>query len=401
MKKGWEVKILSEICDFQNGFAFKSNLFKESGLPILQISNIQDEIIETRKVVYFDPKDYENNLDKYKVVKGDLLIAMSGATTGKIGFNQTNQIFYLNQRVGKFEPKISLLKKYLFYFLSTRVEENLRISAGSAQPNLSTEQIKNFEVPLPSNVEQQRIVNILDDCFARIATAKANTEKNLQNARALFDSYLDSVFTKRGEGWEEKTLSEVCTIKPPKSEAREKVSATDNVSFLPMEDLGINQKFVTPTRMKTLTQVVGSYTYFSEGDVLLAKITPCFENGKLGIAANLENKIGFGSSEYIVFRADKSVIIKEWIYYLLSQQLFRDKGAQCMTGAVGHKRVSKEFIESYPIIIPPLEIQENIVRNFDMLLEETQRLESIYQRKLNALDALKKSLLHQAFSGEL
>jgi type I restriction enzyme S subunit len=107
-------------------------------------------------------------------------------------------------------------------------------------------------------------------------------------------------------GWQTtKTLADVCQIKPPKSEARDKVPANGLVSFLPMEDMGIDVKFVQATQTKPLSAVVGSYTYFAHGDVLLAKITPCFENGKLGIAAGLANGIGFGSSEYIVFRPDR------------------------------------------------------------------------------------------------
>ena len=90
-------------------------------------------------------------------------------------------------------------------------------------------------------------------------------------------------------GWEIKKLSEVCQIKPPKEEARQKLSNTDLVSFVPMSDLGIQSKTITLNENKLLSEVVGSYTYFADEDVLLAKITPCFENGKLGIARNLTN----------------------------------------------------------------------------------------------------------------
>ncbi len=154
-------------------------------------------------------------------------------------------------------------------------------------------------------------------------------------------------------GWQTKTLGEVCQIKPPKSEARNRIAADELVSFLPMEALGIDRKFVRANQEKSLSEVAGSYTYFADGDVLLAKITPCFENGKLGIAKGLTNGIGFGSSEYIVFRPDKT-LNKEWLYYYLSREVFRIEGAARMSGAVGHKRVAKEFIESYPIPIPPL-----------------------------------------------
>ncbi len=111
---------------------------------------------------------------------------------------------------------------------------------------------------------------------------------------------------KQGTGmkkeWQIKPLHEVCQIKPPKSEARDKISVNELVSFLPMENLGIDKKFVRATQTKPLSAVIGSYTYFADNDVLLAKITPCFENGKIGIAEGLVNGIGFGSIEYIVFR---------------------------------------------------------------------------------------------------
>jgi hypothetical protein len=118
-----------------------------------------------------------------------------------------------------------------------------------------------------------------------------------------------------------------------------------------MEDLDIDEKFVRATQAKPLSAVAGSYTFFADGDVLLAKITPCFENGKLGIADGLTNGIGFGSSEYIVFRPS-SALNKEYLYYYLSREIFRVEGAARMSGAVGHKRVAKEFIEGYPIPIP-------------------------------------------------
>ena len=154
-------------------------------------------------------------------------------------------------------------------------------------------------------------------------------------------------------GWQSLTLNKVCQIKPPKSEARDRLAAGGLVSFVPMEDLGIDEKFVRAGQTKPLSEVTGSYTYFADGDVLLAKITPCFENGKIGIAQGLTNGIGFGSSEYIVFRPDKA-LNKEWLYYYLSREGFRVEGAARMSGAVGHRRVSKEFIESYPIPVPPL-----------------------------------------------
>src|SRR6266481_2321403 len=198
-------------------------------------------------------------------------------------------------------------------------------------------------------------------------------------------------------GWPTKTLSEACEIKPPKSEARERLAANALVSFLPMEDMGINEKFVQATQKKPLSAVQGSYTYFADGDVLLAKITPCFENGKLGIAEELTNGIGFGSSEYIVFRPDKTVS-KEWLYYFLSRETFRVEGAARMSGAVGHKRVAKDFIESYPIPVPPLPEQQRIVGILEEAFEGIATATTNAEKNLQNAHALFESHLQALFT---
>ena len=178
-------------------------------------------------------------------------------------------------------------------------------------------------------------------------------------------------------GWLIRSLAQVCTIKPSKAEARARLSDGDPVSFAPMEDLGIGEKYMHPSRTRRLGEVVGSYTYFAEGDVLLAKITPCFENGKLGVARGLTNGVGFGSSEYIVLRP-ASTLDAEFLYYYLARPNFLEEGARTMTGAVGHKRVAKEFVESYPIPLPPLSEQRRIVAILD------EAFEAIATAKANA-----------------
>lgn len=198
-------------------------------------------------------------------------------------------------------------------------------------------------------------------------------------------------------GWQTKVLADVCQIRPPKAEARERLSCKELVSFVPMEDLGIGQKILAPTQTKPLEDVAGSYTYFADGDVLLAKITPCFENGKLGIADKLTNGIGFGSSEYIVFRPSPA-IDKEWLYYFLSRQSFRDEGAARMSGAVGHKRVSKEFIESYPIPVPPLPEQHRIVAILDEAFNGIATAKANAEKNLQNARALFESHLQSVFT---
>jgi len=394
VKKRWKSGKLGDICGFQNGFAFKSNLFRDSGYPILRISNIQGEEIETRRVVYFRPEDYKENLDKYRVVNGDLLIAMSGATTGKIGFNTTDQLYYLNQRVGKFEPNDGLLKRFLFYFLYTRVEENLRISAGAAQPNLSTEQIKDFHIPLPPLPEQQRIVGILDEAFESIATAKTNAEKNLKNARALFESHLQSVFNQRGEGWVEKRLEQVGTTQTgstPKTVERDNYG--DFIAFIKPADFntdgslnyendGLSAKGLSEARKVTADSVVMV--------CIGATIGKC---GYCDRDITTNQQINTLTPSYGVFH--------KFLYYQMLTENFQRRVLLSSSQAT-LPIINKSKWSALTVALPPnLEEQKRIAAKFDALCEETQRLESIYQRKLEALDELKKSLLHQAFAGEL
>jgi type I restriction enzyme S subunit len=196
--------------------------------------------------------------------------------------------------------------------------------------------------------------------------------------------------------WQAKALAEICQIKPPKGEARERLGAADLVSFVPMEDLGIGQKFVEPKAERKLGQVAGSYTYFADGDVLLAKITPCFENGKLGIARGLTNGIGFGSSEYFVFRPNDG-LSSEYLYYFLSQDSFRAKGERTMSGAVGHKRVSKEFIERCQIPLPPLSEQQRIVAILDEVLAGLATATANAENSLSKVRELFDSYLNLIF----
>lgn len=191
----WTEAKLDDVCGFQNGFAFKSDTFKPSGVPIIRISNIQDGRIDiNNRLVFCDPKDYSENLERYRIIEGDLLIAMSGATTGKLGFNTESTVFYLNQRVGKFEPRPNLNKRFLYHFLSTKIEENLRISAGAAQPNLSTEQIKRFDIPLPPIDEQAHIVDAIETLFEETQRLESVYQEKLTALDELKKSLLHSAF---------------------------------------------------------------------------------------------------------------------------------------------------------------------------------------------------------------
>lgn len=198
--------------------------------------------------------------------------------------------------------------------------------------------------------------------------------------------------------WECKRLSDLCEINPPKKEARVLLGGDDLVSFVPMEDLGILTKSFTAHKQMKLKQVVGSYTYFSENDVLLAKITPCFENGKIGIAGNLKNGVGFGSSEYIVCRS-LGKLLPEYLFYFLVRDQFRSDGKKVMTGAVGHKRVPKDFIKNQLIPYPKsISEQKRIVAILDKAFAAIDKAKENTEKNLQDAKELFESYLQGIFS---
>lgn len=197
-------------------------------------------------------------------------------------------------------------------------------------------------------------------------------------------------------GWEIKKLGEVCEIRPSKNETIKFLKDDDNVTFFPMEDLQILNYYIEPKQLKKLKEVSGSYTCFANGDVLLAKVTPCFENGKLGIANNLENGVGFGSSEYIVFRPS-NILLSEYLYYCLASPNFRENGKKHLLGACGLKRLSKDYVNEYEIPVPPLEEQKRIVKILDEKFTQLETIKAASQTNLQNAKDLFQSQLAKAF----
>jgi type I restriction enzyme S subunit len=194
-------------------------------------------------------------------------------------------------------------------------------------------------------------------------------------------------------------LREVCIFNPPKSEARDAINPSDLVSFMPMQDLGIESKNAETSSCKPLNEVIKGYTYFAENDVLIAKITPCFENGKMGIARNLVNGIGFGSSEYFVLRSTDSVL-SEYLYYFLRQEFVIENGRGIMTGAVGHRRVPGEYLENLEIPLPSLEKQREIVEKLDDAFAQLDLLEDNLAGQISGLAEITAEKLEQVFGGQ-
>ena len=194
--KNVEWKKLGDVCAFQNGFAFKSNLFRGEGSPIIRITNIQSNGIIVSNLVYFNKEDYSEDFDKYRLDLGDIVIAMSGATTGKIGYNNTDKIYYINQRVGKFIPNKKVLnKRFLYHYLLTQSNFFYVLAGGGAQPNLSSEKLKQITLPIPSLAEQERIVAILDRFDKLCNDISQGLPAEIEARKKQYEYYRDKLLT--------------------------------------------------------------------------------------------------------------------------------------------------------------------------------------------------------------
>ena len=298
---------------------------------------------------------------------------------------------WVNNHAHVLRPNRALLTdNWLIYYL---VHSDLSpFVSGLTVPKLNQGSLREIPVPFPPLLEQHRIVAILDQAFDGISTAKANAEKNLQNARALFESYLQSVFTVRGEGWVEKPLGNVFETAtgttPPKS------NGDYYGDFMPL---------VKPPELCD-APLDAAYDSLSEIGAAVARTLPeksilvsCIGNlGKIGM-----NTIPVAFNQQInSILPDETQAIPEFMFFQALAPIFKEQLESQASGTT-LPIVNKSKFNNVRIVLPPLSVQEAAVARLTCLREETQRLESLYQQKLTALDDLKKSLLHKAFSGAL
>ena len=209
-----EWKKLEEICKFQNGFAFPSNLFSSTGIPVIKINNISEGKVNFNNCKCFKSETLGINLEEYKIFPNDILITMTGAT--KIGYNYSENIGYLNQRVGKIIPFPEKIKdRFLFHLLSFFENKIYKLATGAGpRPNLSTEQIKSFKIPLPPLKKQEEIAAALD----KFTELTEELTEELTAREAQYEYYrnmlLSQEWIEREEGKEIewKALEEVCKI---------------------------------------------------------------------------------------------------------------------------------------------------------------------------------------------
>jgi len=394
MKAGWEKKKLADVLKIQNGYAFDSKKFNSSrGMPLVRIRSLK---LGVETETWFDgPYD-----EKYVVKAGDLLIGMDG----EFGcFEWRGNPSLLNQRVCRLQEfSGALIPKFLYYGVNDYLKAIEDVTGFTTVKHLSSKQVLDIDFPVPPLPEQHRIVAILDEAFDGIATAKANAEKNLQNARALFESHLQSVFTERGEEWEEEPLSELCDIKHGYAFEGEFFSSEGNYVLLTpgnfyekggYRDRGEKQKYY-------IGEIPHDYV-LNEGDLLVAMTEQAA--GLLGspILVPEADKFLHNQRLGLVTKKPGAAWTNEFFFHVFNLQTVR-KAIHASASGVKVRHTSPTKIGQVVVAFPTsMQEQQRLVTTLESLAEETQQLESLYQQKLTALDDLKKSLLHQAFTGQL
>lgn len=400
MKKGWEIKRLPNIAEYFIGLTYSPKDVSTKGIIVLRSSNIQNDELDLSDLVRVTC-----SVKKPLIVRnGDILMCSRNGSKRLLG--KTAMIGNLSEEMtfGTFMTVIrSELNPYLsWFFRSEAFRDQIGVGENTMINQITKYMLDTIRVPVPPLPEQQRIVGILDKAFAGLAVAVANAEKNLQNARALFESHLQSVFTQRGEGWEEKPFSELCDIKHGYAFEGEFFSKTgDYVLLTPgnfyeqggYRDRGEKQKYYTG--------IIPRDYVLSEGDLLVAMTEQAA--GLLGSAILVPESDKFLHNQRLGLVTKKAGVpwTNEFFFHVFNTQSVRRAIHASASGVkVRHTSPTKigEVVVSFPT---RLSEQTHIVSTLSALTEETQRLAAIYERKLAALLELKKSLLHQAFSGEL
>ena len=397
MKAGWQVKTLGESCFIARGGSprpiqeFLTN--DADGVCWIKIS---DATASDKFIFKTKEKIKPSGIARSRLVKeGDFILSNS------MSFGRP----YVMKISGCIHDGWLVLSEYekyfdqgfLYHLLGSPVvfEQFNNLAAGSTVRNLNIELASRVVLPVPPIAQQQRIVAILDQAFEGIAKARVNAEQNLQNALALFESHLQSVFTQRGEGWEIKTLGDVLqkteTVDPSKKPNIEFIYldvSSVNKDTKEIEDVTVMLGKNAPSRARKLIRT---------NDVIFATVRPTHSRVAL-IPEEYNEQVC--STGYFVLRAKEFLNNNLVLYFLLTPDF--NKQMEKLQKGASYPAVTDSEVKSIMIHFPKsLVEQKSIVTKFDSLREETQRLEALYQRKIALLDELKKSLLQQAFAGEL
>lgn len=407
MKAGWQQKKLGEVCDLINR-GISPKYLEQGGVCVLNQKCVRDHQIDYRLARRHDSTTKKVTSGRF-IQLGDVLVNSTGTgTLGRVAQvrEAPTEPTTVDSHVTIVRPIAGKFFQDFFGYMLIFIEDAIKAAGEGCggQTELARSVLaEKFSVAYPdSPAEQQRIVAILDEAFAGIATARAAAEQNRQNARALFESHLQSVFSQRGDGWVEAPLSSLCDIKHGFAFKSEFFTSDGEYVLLTpgnfyesggYRDRGEKQKYycgeVPPSFVLGQGDLLVAMTEQAAGLLGSSILVPCagkyLHNQRLGLVVS---KPGVPWSNEFFFHVFNTPAVRRAIHKSASGVKVRHTSP----GKIG------EVVVAFP---QSIDEQGAIVAQLATLQEETQRLEALYQRKLEALDELKQSLLHQAFSGEL
>jgi type I restriction enzyme S subunit len=399
MRQGWQRITLGEVFTTVTGNTpskTNSELFGQF-MPLVKPPELLDTTVDSAE----DGLSESGSKVARIAPPNSILISCIG-NLGKVGLNTVPVAF--NQQINAILPDENRsIPEFMFYqALSCHFKEQLEgLSSGTTVPIVNKSKFNSIEILLPPLVEQQRIVALLDKAFAGLAIAKVNAEKNLQNARTLFESHLQSVFTQRGPGWVEKPLETAASILNGYAFKSTDFSAKNGAKCIKITNVGVRE-FVSNSDGYLPESFAEEYEKVSvkEGSIVLA-LTRTIIAGGLKVAVVPEEYDGALLNQRVAsIVANEKELNSSFLFAYLSTQTVADY-VKVRVNTLMQPNLSITDLRMMPIPVPPHSEQSTITEQFESLREETQILARLYERKCAALEALKKSLLHQAFSGEL
>jgi type I restriction enzyme, S subunit len=395
MKQDWEVKILGEVCDIYNGstpLRRKKEFWDNGTVNWFTIDDIRKQ---GRTIKFTNQKVTVEGLknSSLKLLPVNSILLCCTASVGEFAITEieltTNQQF--NGLVVRDEN--CLFPKYVYYFSSTLKDRLLNVSGKTTIDFVSMTKVKQIKIPFPPLPDQKRIVTILDKAFASIAKAKTNAEQNLNNAKELFESYLQGVFENKGEDWEEKTLGDICNIIGGGTPSKKKDEFYNgDILWATVRDM--KSDIIKDTEHKITKNAVKD----SSTNIIPKKNVIIATRVGLGKVCLLQNDTAINQDLKGIIPKNQKILSIDFlfIWFKSNSKKIIDEG----TGATV-QGVKLPFIKSLVVHLPPLTEQQAIVKNLNSLLAETKKLETIYQQKTEDLEELKKSVLQKAFNGEL
>lgn len=344
----------------------------------------------------------------YKVKQGDFVYNRLFAWKGSFAVaTQDDHGCYVSNEFPCFTINTKHLDpRYLLRYFSRNAvwEEALGLSSGgtpTSRNRLKEGKLLAMFIPLPSVLEQKRIADFIDLLEVRVNEANGLRCQCVNEVNALLSAAVGRILGDPGKqaGWEFGPLADFAEINPSRK-GKINLALEDMVSFIPMRAIDDVAGTIKWPEIRKFIDVSKGYTWFQDRDVIFARITPCMQNGKIAIARNLVNGVGFGSTEFHVIRPG-SKVISEWIYILMRHKAFRDDAAAHFKGTAGQQRVPQGFLDQKAIPVPSIPEQQRIVAYLGHLQAKADALKKLQQEVVAELDVLLPSILNKAFNGEL